>query len=76
LLLVILAGQVKVGASVSFTVIVNVQVAVFPEASVAVLVTVVVPGGNKLPEAGTLVTVTLEQLSVVVGAGKFTMAPH
>jgi hypothetical protein len=64
-----------VGACVSFTVTVKVQVAVLPEASVAVEVTVVVPVGNRLPEAGTLVTTTPGQLSVAV-ALKFTIAPH
>ena len=63
------AGQVIVGACVSFTVTVKVQVAVLPTASVAVDVTVVVPTGKKLPEAGTLAIVTPGQLSLAVGAG-------
>jgi hypothetical protein len=63
---VILAGQVILGACVSFTVTVNVQVAVLPDASVAVDVTVVVPLGKKLPDAGELTTVTPGQLSVAV----------
>ena len=46
-----------------------------PAASVAVEVTVVVPIGNKLPDAGTDVTVTPGQLSVAVGV-KLTVAPH
>jgi len=70
-----LAGQVTVGACVSFTLTVNVQVLVLPEASVAVTVTVVIPTGKKLPDAGTLVTVTPGQLSVAVGV-KETFAPH
>ena len=48
---------------------VNVQVAVLPDASVAVAVTVVVPTGNKLPDAGIDKTVTPGQLSLTVGAG-------
>jgi hypothetical protein len=51
--LVTLAGQVMLGACVSFTVTVNVQEAVLPAASVAVEVTEVVPTGNTLPLAGT-----------------------
>ena len=54
------------GGSLSITVIVNVQVAVLPPPSVAVEVTVVVPLGKKLPEAGTEVTTVPGQLSVVV----------
>jgi len=75
-LTVILAGQVIVGACVSITVIVNVQVAVLPAASVAVDVTVVAPTGKKLPDAGLLATVTPGQLSLTVGAAKVTTAPH
>lgn len=67
-LTVIFAGQVIVGGCVSFTLIVNVQVAVLPEPSVAVAVTVVVPTGKKLPDAGLLTTVTPGQLSLTVGA--------
>ena len=48
------------------TVTVKVQVAVLPCASVAVLVTVVVPTAKLLPLAGTLATVTPGQLSVAV----------
>jgi hypothetical protein len=47
-----LAGQTIAGASVSLTVTVNEQVAVFPAPSVAVQITVVVPTANMLPEAG------------------------
>ena len=46
---------------------------VLPAASVAVVVTKVVPTGNTLPEAGTLDSVTPAQLSVAVGV-KFTTA--
>ena len=45
------------------TVIVNVHVPVFAEASVAVHVTVVVPTGNVEPLAGTHATVAPGQLS-------------
>ena len=69
------AGQVTTGASVSFTVTLKVQELVFPEASVPVTVTKVVPTGNTLPEAGTLEVVTPGQLSVVVGE-KVTIAEH
>ena len=49
----ILAGQVMLGAWLSFTVTVNEQVAVFPWPSLAVAVTVVVPKLKIEPEAGT-----------------------
>jgi hypothetical protein len=58
----------------STTVTVNEQVEVLPFASVAVEFTVVVPTGNKEPEAGTLTT-DEEQLSVEV-TEKLTAAPH
>jgi len=48
--------------------------AVFPEESVAVQVTVVVPTGKFEPEAGTQVTFVTAQLSEVVGAGYMTGA--
>jgi hypothetical protein len=63
------------GPSVSVTVTVNEQVAVLPAASVAAEVTVVVPTGNTLPDAGTELTVTPGQLSVAVGE-KLTTAPQ
>src|SRR5450432_1713431 len=69
LLFTILAGQVIVGACVSLTVTVNVQVE--PEADVTV--TGVVPFGKKEPDAGELVTTP--QPPVEVGV-KFTIAPH
>nr|WP_242660457.1 hypothetical protein [Bacillus luti] len=56
-----------VGGSVSFTVTVNEHVAVFPDASVAVQVTGVVPTEKKDPEAGEQEKVTPGQLSVTVG---------
>ena len=51
------------------TVTVKEQLAVRLEASVAVQVTVVVPSGNVVPEAGTQAVVTPGQLSFAVGAG-------
>ena len=53
---------------------VNEQVAVLPEASVAVQVTVVVPTGNGVPEGGTHATVTPGQLSVATGGGNVATA--
>jgi hypothetical protein len=58
------AGQLTVHG-MTFTV--NVQVAVFDEASVAVHVTVVVPIGNVDPLAGTHEAVAPGQLSPGVG---------
>src|SRR2546423_5710460 len=52
---------------------VKLHVAVFPELSVAVQVTVVVPTGNAAPEGGLQTTVTPGQLSVAV-AEKLTTA--
>jgi hypothetical protein len=71
-----LVGQLtNVGAVLSLTVTVNVQVAVLPEPSVATLVTVVVPVLKKLPEAGVETTLTVPQLSVAVTL-KLTVAPQ
>ena len=69
------AGQVMAGGSVSLTVTVKVHVAVFPDASVAVQVTVVVPFGKAEPEAGEQLVVTPGQLSLAAGA-KVTTAEH
>ena len=55
-----------------FTVTVNEQVAVLPEASVAVHVTVVVPCGNADPDGGTQVVTTPGQLSLEEGVVKVT----
>jgi hypothetical protein len=60
------AGQVIVQFC---TVTVNEQFAVLPEASVAVQVTVVVPGLKQVPDAGAQETVTPGQLSLAAGAG-------
>ena len=50
----------------SNVVTVKLQVAVLPDASVAVHVTVVVPTGKHVPEGGLHTTVTPGQLSVAV----------
>ena len=52
----------------------NEQVAVLPDASVAVQVTVVVPTGNGVPEGGTHATVTPGQLSDATGGGNVPTA--
>jgi len=65
--LVMFAGQVIDGACVSFTVTVNVHVAVLLDVSVAVHVTVVTPFVNTVPLAGTQLAVAPGQLSVGVG---------
>ncbi len=65
-------GQVIAGAWLSSTVTVNVQVAVFPAASVAVAVTVVAPKLKVEPEAGLYDTVADPQLSVAVAANVTT----
>jgi hypothetical protein len=53
----------------SKTVTLNVHVAVLPDVSVAVQVTVVVPSGKQLPDGGVQVTTTPGQLSVADGVG-------
>lgn len=52
----------------------KVQVAVLPDVSVAVHVTVVQPTGNVEPEGGLQDVVTPGQLSLAVGGGKLTTA--
>ena len=66
---VMFAGQVITGAWVSFTVTVNVQVAILPTASVALNTLVVVPIGNVLPlgRPWVCVVVTPGQLSTPTG---------
>jgi hypothetical protein len=54
------------------TLTVKLQLAVLPEVSVAVQVTVVVPAGKIEPDGGTQATVTPGQLSEAVGAGNVT----
>jgi len=63
---VMFEGHVMTGFCPSTTVTVNEQVAEFPLISVAVLVTVVVPTLNVLPEAGLDTTEETVQLSVAV----------
>lgn len=71
-------GQLMVGACVSCTVTVNVQLpsGLLGLLSAAVTVTVVVPTGKKVPEAGLVVTLLTPQLSVADGNVKLTTAPH
>lgn len=70
------ASSSKQTSKVTPTVTVNEHDAVFPPGSVAVQLTVVVPCGKKLPDAGVHTTVIEPmQLSVVVGAGYMTFAP-
>ncbi len=61
-LTLIVGGHVIAGSCLSLTVMENVQVSEFPEASVAVEVTVVVPTGKFDPDAGTETTVTVLSL--------------
>jgi hypothetical protein len=71
-----LGGQEMLGGVTSrATVTVKVQVVRFVQSSVAVQVTVVVPGGKRLPDGGAHVTPTLgSALSVAVGGGQETAA--
>src|SRR5262245_46004204 len=57
-----------------FTVTVNEQTCVLPDASVAVQITVVVPGGKTEPDDGSQLAVAPGQLSVTDGSTKFTLA--
>jgi len=66
LVVTMLAGQLAVGGSLSVTVTVKLHVAVRPEASVAVQLTVVVPTGKSPPEAGLQRIVAPEQLSLAL----------
>jgi hypothetical protein len=62
------AGQVRLGACMSLTVTVNMQLDMLPDASLTEQVTVVTPLENVEPEAGMQVTEpTPGQLSVAVG---------
>ena len=67
-----LAGQVIDGGWVSLTVTVKLQVAVLPDVSVAVHVTVVVPTGKLAPLGGLQANVTPGQLSFTTGLAKVT----
>src|SRR5690606_2914404 len=64
------------GASVSFTVIVNVHSAVLSATSLTQTVTVVVPTAKKSPGLWLYSIVGVEQLSDTCASGKFTIAPH
>ena len=63
---VMFAGHVITGTCVSCTVMVNEHVPMFPDASVAVQLTVVTPTGNVDPLAGAHTIPTPGQLSVAV----------
>jgi hypothetical protein len=68
-------GQpVITGLILSFTVTVNEHAEIFPFASVAVYVTVVIPSGKVLPGVLLLVNVESEQLSEAVGGVQDTTA--
>jgi hypothetical protein len=69
------AGMVTAGGVVSPTVTVNELVPVFPAASAAVQVTLVVPRGNTDPEAGRQAAARLPATASVAPAGKLTVAP-
>jgi hypothetical protein len=56
----------------SKVVIVKLHVAVLPDISVAVHVTVVTPRLKHVPDGGTHATVTIGQLSVTIGSGNVT----
>jgi hypothetical protein len=69
------AGQTIVGSSISVTVTICSQVAMFPLPSVTVQVTVVLPSGNTA--GASLVTEAIEQLSSTVGVPRTTpLAVH
>jgi hypothetical protein len=70
------AGQVSTGGSVSLTVTVKLQLPALPAASVAEQVTVVVPFGKAVPEAGLHVSAPRPgQLSVALVVNE-TTAEH
>jgi hypothetical protein len=69
-------GHMMVGFCVSLTVTVNMHIAIFIEASVAVHVTVVVPTLNIEPDVGLHITVAPGQLSIAVGVVYMTVALH
>jgi hypothetical protein len=71
----IFAGQAITGSSLSVTATVKLQRLVLPLASVATQVTVVVPMGNRVPEAGEQTSVVAPQLSVTAGEND-TSASH
>lgn len=72
-----LAGQLKTGATVSFTLTVNEQLEELAAASLTVQVTVLVPSGNVEPDAGLHTGVpTPGQLSLTLGSCQVTKAVH
>ena len=78
--LMLLKSKTRAGLLVSCrhtsnTAMVNPQVAVFVDASVAVQEIAVEPGGNVEPEGGVQVVVTPGQLSLEVGGGYVTTVP-
>jgi hypothetical protein len=58
------AGQLIIGGSESTTVTLKLLVRVLPAASVAILLTMVVPSGKDEPDGGLVTTVTAEQSSL------------
>jgi|ERR1043165_9808235 len=68
-----LAGLLSSCKQALNTVTLKLQLAVLPEASVAVQVTVVVPTGNIEPEGGLHTATTPGQLSETVGGAKVTV---
>ncbi|MED3574136.1 hypothetical protein P4452_17940 [Cytobacillus praedii] len=73
---VISSEQVIIGGSESTIVIVKEHSAVLPALSVAVQMTGVSPTLKKVPDSGEHETITPGQLSLAIGAGKLTKAPH
>ena len=70
------AGQVMTGASVSLIVMVKEQLALLPDGSLAVQVTVLVPFAKVEPEAGLQVTATEPLLSVAVALNVTLLRVH
>src|SRR4051812_7489450 len=68
------AGTVSCGGVVSTTITLNVLIVVFPTASFAVTVTMVMPSANVVPGCCEYVIVVAETVSVAV-AVKVTIAP-
>jgi hypothetical protein len=64
------------GSVSSLTTTLKEHVAIFPEPSVAVYNTTVVPNGNTSPGSWELVKLASEQLSPAVGAAQFTTCSH
>ena len=76
-MVVMFAGQLKTGATVSFTLTVNVQLEELAAASLTVHVTVLVPSGNVEPDGGVHTGVpTPGQLSLTLGSCQVTRAVH